>query len=983
MKKPIAIVSAFVAVIGLLFIGVVAPAVADSSTITKYGDTFTYNGSNSWTIKNTDNDQAIKNIGNTTNTTLCSNYDTGLGKPCANGASYTFTGDTSRTGYDCAYVQIDGGNSGSQDTVPGDDSKSVCVPITTTPTDSAATVTTTAASCTSAETVAEVSPATYATWTAVAYSGNGNLHFSAVATAASGHKFPTTAAGTSNGITTTVSSDGLTETISGDLTAQLTTGCTIPKVCIPDSSVSYTYSHSNANTGWITVTDVANSTGVLCNPFYVTATSWKYTNNASIWPQKVDVVDQLGKISTPGHYQYTAAVGCGQGDIYASTSATAPSLNPANYPTDTGYLNGPNNPFQEHFLSDMGFTQTGSSGATYYVDANSCFVPASETGIPSPSSASCANPNGNELSLPAVVGGTWTVSNAGYSKTYAIDTATDITTVPNGYSTYTVTLSDGSNTDGYQVDTKVSSWTPVDMSTLDCNTQATPIAPTANDSVGCFAGTIVIPSITGVTYYVDGKQVTSGSTIQNLTGSHTVTATADTGYEFAPNTYPAKTNANPDGGWTYDLGTTDACVIPIAVGDCSYDATNSTSNEAVTLTFDNTGSKTSSTFQVGLGGTTYTVDAGKSLDQNVGSITSAGGSFDVYINGSTTPYTVKVPSFATCIPVVPGDPDVTQLTCNAVTNTPNSDGTITVQLDPLLTYTVTGPAGPDSTTRTADADNTGAPTGTYSGLPAGDYIVSVVPAAGYTIAGPTAWPLTVPIAPTDCTVAPSSTVASCTGPASNPTEVQGQISITLNNDIVYSVTGTGITGSQTLSAASTSFADGTYTVSAVLTPAAVAAGTRLLGDTTWPSVTFGALCLPILPAWHANATSTDATCSATGSTAGFITLTHEASEAGKVNYSIENDATHSVVNVGHTVTKVKEAPGSYTVTASPVDPKDGISGKSVFDLTVGAATGDCGTLAFTGGGFAGYLGVTLALGMLFLGAAALWMRRRFGSRATH
>jgi LPXTG-motif cell wall-anchored protein len=134
--------------------------------------------------------------------------------------------------------------------------------------------------------------------------------------------------------------------IEGDLAAQLSgVACATVPACIPNSSVSYTYDPLT-NSGVITVPDVANSTHVLCKPFWVTATSWKYVNTA-VWPQMLDVVQKSGPISTPGNYPYAAAVTCGQGDIYASDVAQ---------PEPTATLDGPNNPFPEHFLHQMGFS---------------------------------------------------------------------------------------------------------------------------------------------------------------------------------------------------------------------------------------------------------------------------------------------------------------------------------------------------------------------------------------------------------------------------------------------------------------------------------------------------------------------------------------------------------------------------------------------------------------------------------------------------
>ena len=164
-----------------------------------------------------------------------------------------------------------------------------------------------------------------------ATSGSALTHYSVVATAATGHTF-------SSGLTTL--------TIVGDLDPQLSGASCVPAPgCIPNSSVSYSYDPLS-NSGVITVADVTNSTHVLCDPFWVTATSWKYVN-ATVWPQMLDIVQKLGPISAPGTYAYAAAVSCGQGDIYASDVAQ---------PNPTATLDGPSNPFPEHFLHDMGFT---------------------------------------------------------------------------------------------------------------------------------------------------------------------------------------------------------------------------------------------------------------------------------------------------------------------------------------------------------------------------------------------------------------------------------------------------------------------------------------------------------------------------------------------------------------------------------------------------------------------------------------------------
>ncbi len=194
------------------------------------------------------------------------------------------------------------------------------------PADATASVTVVPPTCSAAAQLVLNAP-TYATWGGVTGS------YSVTATAVAGHTFAGGAA---------------TKTFTGSLASQLSPTdplCVAPPVCIPRSAVSYTYVPAT-NSGVITVVDVPNSTGELCQGFWVTATSWKYTTNA-LWPQVRDVVQKLPKITTVGQYPYVATVTCGQGDIYASFSAQ---------PDPTPTLIGPNNPFAETFLHGMGFT---------------------------------------------------------------------------------------------------------------------------------------------------------------------------------------------------------------------------------------------------------------------------------------------------------------------------------------------------------------------------------------------------------------------------------------------------------------------------------------------------------------------------------------------------------------------------------------------------------------------------------------------------
>lgn len=128
--------------------------------------------------------------------------------------------------------------------------------------------------------------------------------------------------------------------------------------CIADSAVSYTYDPAT-NSGAVTVATPKNSTGVLCSPLYLTATSWKYTK-VDVWPQKLDVV-QNQRIATPGTYQYSAAVSCGQGDIYLARDKSI-------VPTAT--LTGPQS--WEKFLNQFAFAAT-TPGNTYVQQSTGCF----------------------------------------------------------------------------------------------------------------------------------------------------------------------------------------------------------------------------------------------------------------------------------------------------------------------------------------------------------------------------------------------------------------------------------------------------------------------------------------------------------------------------------------------------------------------------------------------------------------------------------
>ncbi len=145
---------------------------------------------------------------------------------------------------------------------------------------------------------------------------------------------------------------------------------TPPPVCLDPSHVSYTYSNTQ-NLGIVTVAADPNFPGVteLCKPFWVTAVSWTFLDDDTVWPQALDKVQYLDLIHAVGTYPYSAPVTCGQGDIYAAWfDANLPN---SGQPIPPAQLNGPNDPWAEHFLHDMGFT---GPAPTYMQNKPGCNV---------------------------------------------------------------------------------------------------------------------------------------------------------------------------------------------------------------------------------------------------------------------------------------------------------------------------------------------------------------------------------------------------------------------------------------------------------------------------------------------------------------------------------------------------------------------------------------------------------------------------------
>jgi hypothetical protein len=539
---------------------------------------------------------------------------------------------------------------------------------------------------------------------------------------------------------------------------------------------------------------------------------------------------------------------------------------------------------------------------------------------------------------------------------------------------------------------------------------AQPVTPSESD-VCTAGGTITIHAATGVVYYLNGKAVNTSAgdaVITGLHGTNTVTASATSGYLLTG--YPAN-------GWTYSINS-DCAATYGSSGDCT--ASSSVSQETVTLNLVNT-SGTSATFVVTstdstvTGSGIYQVDAHTTSHVLVGSTTSAGGTFDVAINGGT-PIAVTVDAFAGCIPVTPADPTFTPLSC---TGTTTDLGSISTDGNPELVYTLTGPGNTGTVFP-------GLPTPTISGLAAGSYLVSVAPAtnSGVVLTSPSDYPFTVNLAPVNCVGTQQSPVVTFVAPTCQPnqanvaitsalSEVQGKITIPADpnpaNPIMTFTINNGTTTSP-ITAGTYTEADGTYTIVATLTSTAIADGytfgpspvapavqytTSANGTVaTFANIVFTSACgLPTLASWHSGATGTPAVCTSTGQS-GTIALVHGSDsghptdETGKVTYTLVNNGNGHTTNLGSTALTVKVAPGSYTVEAVPTDPADGLVGNPNarneidYPVLIAAAAAICGdtSLAFTGGTIA-WAGFVLAGGMLFLGIAFLLIRRRNGRTA--
>ncbi len=363
MKRTIAAITTMILSIGLAVVGVTSAAVAGGSgdpvpyTVTatsltlpsgdvfsaadhndgnvKYipssqyvaGQTYTNPGSN-WTITNV-------------NFHLENKPGFGAGVEGASTLPFSVTGSDGAfkanlptTGYCIIWVQVGGYNEHF-----GEGGQAPICSATTASYASAAT-TTIAATCQVGQTL-DLSAVDHATFGSITYGATqpgGSRSYSVTATADSGYTFTST--GTN------------TLTITGSLAGPSTAGCSTTPTCVSSPTWAYTFTSATAS-GVITVTKAGAHDGdVLCQPLYVRSTTWTYdlpTNGTPSWPQTFDAKQDLtiSTISSTG-FSYAApdvTNTCQQHDIYATFSANG--FGALTIPT---HLLGPNNPYEPAFL---------------------------------------------------------------------------------------------------------------------------------------------------------------------------------------------------------------------------------------------------------------------------------------------------------------------------------------------------------------------------------------------------------------------------------------------------------------------------------------------------------------------------------------------------------------------------------------------------------------------------------------------------------
>ena len=474
-------------------------------------------------------------------------------------------------------------------------------------------------------------------------------------------------------------------------------------------------------------------------------------------------------------------------------------------------------------------------------------------------------------------------------------------------------------------------WSYTVASPGDCIVETTPVAPTVTPITECgMYGSVVLPTTTGVVY-----QLTSGN---GLEGPYTVTATPAAGYEFIG---PQSVE------FSGDLGEYTDCVTPTEP--------TFTPSECVGEGEQTGGSYTIPTtegvqYQVKIGDGPYAdVAAGVypvstfPTTITVKALAEDGYTLDDY----TGPWSHTFVSAGECLTeAFPVGPQVTIITeCDMY-------GSVVIPETTGVVYELTQGDG-------------------MQGL----YTVTATPAEGYFFDDVESVEYSGDLGEyTQCVtpLEPTFTDSEC---VEEDPQIDGALTVMAAFVQSGYFTIPSIAGVQyTVSIDGGPFVDyaaGDYNVpdgTEIVVKATVLPGYTLEGQTEW-SHTFGELgeCeLPTFAEVFAAASATGESCEADG--------TIDVVPAEHVLYYIDG----VLVTQAHT----PKAPGTYLVQAKTDSIEYAILGQSVWELEIGAAAGPCDltTLALTGQA-PSFLGLSIGGGLLFLGAAGFYMRRRFGVTA--
>lgn len=693
-----------------------------------------------------------------------------------------------------------------------------------------------------------------------------------------------------------------------------------PPPCIAASSVSYTYDPAT-NSGVVTVANPAGSSGKLCNGFWVTAVSWKYAGSG-IWPQNLDQNNPMPEnggsffVDEPGSYPYGADVECGQGDIYASYDAQ---------PVPTAQLFGPNNPYAEHFLHQMGFS---GPYPTWTQDAAGC----------------------NKATPVAPTATPITACDTDGSLTYGPTTGVvyNLTTGNGTSGAWEVTATPATNYyfDGPQVVTFSG-----DLGTpSDCTESVAPAITQAVCDTGTgvvTSGFITVPSTPGLDYRLGTTLLTPGSKVELAAGDHTVTVTEQPGYTNTGASSFLITIANVpncDDPVEYVAPTVQHEICDATTGIISGGELTFTAVDHVTYFLDGT----EVVFPAGETTVTIPVSAG---DHSVTYESESG----YYLKGTalltSTTETVTFTTPETCDdPVEYVAPVVTPGTCDAQLGG-EKDGIVTFTLVEHLSYVFDG-------TPVTAADLT-------IEKPAGSYSLVVTAEPGYFIAGGgTTETILITVAPAvdcdDLTVIPLDPFASpeeCLAGSLEGEKTDGTITIVKAEHVTWQISNDvdGIKHAVDTSGTGPNFVfsypAGSYHVWATADP-----GYFLTTPTSF-ALTVHAPTLDCDLPTHAElptgASWTQQVCTATGVVDPTITVEPFVG----VSYFLDG--------VKMTQTTVTVKPGSYTLTAAADDPTNTVTTSAWPTIVLAAASsslcGDLTTLALTGETPVGWLVLAIVL----------------------